>query len=281
MAEQLDVVVVSVDYRLAPEHPHPQPVHDCFTAVKYLHRHAATLGVDPTRITLAGDSAGGNLAAATAIKLRDDGQSFLFRQILISPSTQFATFRTESYLNNDRYGVLAKRNTIRMWLMYMNESLAYANELNANEHVSARVAAHPAWPYLQKYQSFPQDHVKVDEKVSQVLEGKILDPYLGPMMADSLKGLPPALVLVSEFDVVRDDALAYVDRLRAEGNDVTVDRSNGFHGIYLMFGQSDSGGAMVQSILNYMNHALNGIATGSTIGFAGSWLDFDWPKRLF
>ncbi|OQV18014.1 putative Arylacetamide deacetylase [Hypsibius exemplaris] len=254
--QQLDVVVVSVEYRLAPEHPHPQPFLDCVTAVKYLHRHAAEFGVDPAQISIAGDSAGGQLSAAVTIKLRDDGEPFLQRQILISPATQFATFRLDSFQENDRYGILSKRAVIQFWLLYMNESAQYANEFNANEHVSERVAHHKAWPYLQKYQTFPQDHVKVDEKVSKVLEAKILDPYLCPMMADSLSGLPPALILVSEFDTIRDDALAYADRLRAEGADVTLQRTNGFHGIYLFAGQGAvSGGEMVESVVTYMREA--------------------------
>lgn len=84
-AEQLGCVVVSVEYRLAPENPHPAPVEDCYAGLKWMAEQAIELGVDRTRIALAGASAGGGLAAATALVARDRGGPALVCQVLIYP----------------------------------------------------------------------------------------------------------------------------------------------------------------------------------------------------
>ncbi len=76
---------VSVDYRLAPETPHPGPVEDCYAALKWLHTHAGELGMDPTRIAIGGASAGGGLTAALALLTRDRGEVPLVFQLLIFP----------------------------------------------------------------------------------------------------------------------------------------------------------------------------------------------------
>jgi len=79
------VPVLAVDYRIAPEHPHPTPVEDCYAGLVWLAEHAGELGVDLARIAVMGDSAGGGLAAAVALLARDRGGPALSRQILVYP----------------------------------------------------------------------------------------------------------------------------------------------------------------------------------------------------
>ena len=85
MAIDSGAVVVSVEYRLAPEHPYPAGLHDCYAALAFLHAEAGALGVDPGRVALCGASAGGGLAAATALLARDLGGPPVCFQMLHIP----------------------------------------------------------------------------------------------------------------------------------------------------------------------------------------------------
>ncbi|MDF2897140.1 MAG: esterase [Rhodococcus erythropolis] len=96
MAEGVGAVVVSVDYRLAPEHPAPAAHDDVYAALEWAAKHAAQYGADPSKIVLAGDSAGGNLAATVAIAARDRGGPAIAAQVLIYPVID-DDFDTESY----------------------------------------------------------------------------------------------------------------------------------------------------------------------------------------
>jgi len=84
-AEELQLAVVSVEYRLAPETPHPGPVEDCYAGLVWTAKHAEELGIDPDRIVIAGISAGGGLAAAVTLMARDRGGPALAGQMLMCP----------------------------------------------------------------------------------------------------------------------------------------------------------------------------------------------------
>jgi acetyl esterase/lipase len=85
LVDKLGIAVVSVDYRLAPEYAHPIPVEDCYAGLMWLIEHAQELRVDPERVVSMGESAGGGLAAALSLLLRDRGQNPLKHQYLIYP----------------------------------------------------------------------------------------------------------------------------------------------------------------------------------------------------
>jgi acetyl esterase len=135
-------VVVSVDYRLAPEHKFPAPLDDCVCATHWAVQHAEQLSADGTRVVLAGDSAGGNLAAATALRLRDEGGPMLQGQLLIYPVTDFHTPGTPSYrANAEGYG-LTRDTMIWFWAHYLADP-ADATDPYASPLRAATVAGLP------------------------------------------------------------------------------------------------------------------------------------------
>ncbi|GGK87444.1 esterase [Sphaerisporangium melleum] len=85
IAGETGCVAVSVEYRLAPEHPHPAPVEDCYAGLVWTAKNAGDLGVDPGRVAVGGSSAGGGLAAAIALLARDRGTPAVAFQLLLSP----------------------------------------------------------------------------------------------------------------------------------------------------------------------------------------------------
>ena len=112
------VKVIAVHYRRAPETTFPGPVEDCYAATAWVARHAAELNIDPGRIAVGGDSAGGNLAAAVALMARDrDGPQLCF-QLLIYPVTA-ADFDTGSYRDNAEGYLLSRRAMQWFWDQYV------------------------------------------------------------------------------------------------------------------------------------------------------------------
>ncbi|MCB0183107.1 MAG: alpha/beta hydrolase [Caldilineaceae bacterium] len=117
-----DCIVVSVDYRLAPEHKFPAAPDDCLAATRWAAKHAAEFNADATRIALAGDSAGGNLAAVTALRIRDEGGPPLRGQLLIYPMTDYHTPATPSYLANANGYLVTRDMMIWFWGHYLNDA---------------------------------------------------------------------------------------------------------------------------------------------------------------
>lgn len=111
LAVKTEAVIVSVDYRLAPEHPFPSGIDDAYAALNWIAENAATFGGDPTKIAVAGDSAGGNLSAVVSLMARDMSGPEISRQVLFYPATNLQTFDTDSY-NHFAEGYMLTRPTM-------------------------------------------------------------------------------------------------------------------------------------------------------------------------
>ncbi|CAM1500811.1 Fc.00g099730.m01.CDS01 [Cosmosporella sp. VM-42] len=191
IAGRTNSVVVSVDYRMAPEFRFPYSVNDCFDSLKWSKANAATLGVDPEKIILAGGSAGCNLAAVVALMARDEGVSGILAQVLCFPVTCHPKF-----FPTDKY-----------------EFGSYQQNHDASIVTSIRME----W-FLDHYMPEPTD-----------------DWRFSCLLAPTLKGLPPALVIVAGYDTLRDEGIAYAERLKEEGVDTDLHTYQGMPHCFYAF----------------------------------------------
>lgn len=204
LVNRADCAVVSVDYRLAPEHPFPAAFHDCYAAAEWAAEYAGQIGCDPDRIAVAGDSAGGNLSAAVALRARDvkRGVGFhdepgeapdIVHQTLLYPAVNSpAGPYFESY------------------------------EENAEDYFLERASMEY---YYDHYVDDPAD---------------ARNEYLAPLLAADLSDLPPASVLTAGFDPLRDEGRAYADRLREASVEVSHQEFDGqIHGFVSMTDEID------------------------------------------
>lgn len=178
--------VIAVDYRLAPEHPHPAAIEDAWAASQWIEQNAAQLGVDAGRLAVGGDNAGGMLAAIVSQMAREKGGLRLAYQLLIFPFTQVGG--ETSSLNEFAMGYFLERRTIDY---FMGLYLPAGTDKNAAS--------------------------------------------VSPLRAKDFAGLPPAYVILAGFDPLRDEGLAYAEKLRTAGVKVTIaDYPDMVHGfIYL------------------------------------------------
>lgn len=198
--------VVSVDYRLAPEHPFPAAVDDAFHALEWLTGHAAELGLDKTRLAVAGDSAGGNLAAVVCLLARDRGGPAICFQALIYPAVAIVSDDYDSFRNNGEGYFLTAR------------SMRY---------------------FGSHYQPDPAD------------------PRAAPLHAETLEDLPPALVLVAGYDPLRDEGVAYANRLIEAGVPAVLTEYSGMiHGFFNMAGVMDAAGQAHDQVAGALRAAL-------------------------
>ncbi|MFC5136353.1 MULTISPECIES: alpha/beta hydrolase [Haloferacaceae] len=121
IVDEVGCVVVSVDYRLAPEHPYPAPVDDCYAGLEWVAANAADLGVDASRVAIGGQSAGGGLSAAVALRARDENGPELCHQHLIYPMLDDRNVSESSEQVTD-IGIWDRGMNVRAWEAYLGES---------------------------------------------------------------------------------------------------------------------------------------------------------------
>lgn len=126
LSNRANCVVVSVDYRLAPEYKFPVPAEDSYAAAKWVVENAPSIQADPSRVAVGGDSAGGNLAAAVALMARDRSGPSLCYQMLIYPVTNHS-YDTDSYRDNADGYLLTKDSMVWFWNHYLREEIDGTN----------------------------------------------------------------------------------------------------------------------------------------------------------
>ncbi|XP_070784197.1 neutral cholesterol ester hydrolase 1-like [Enoplosus armatus] len=270
MAEDLDSVVMSVDYRLAPEAVFPDQYHDAlaasraFLSSQVLERY----GIDPERVCVSGDSAGGNLAAAVAQELgSDDGLTVKFKvQALIYPVLQALDFYTPSYQQNRAVPILYRPVMARFWLQYLGADSSLEPLLLANNHssldqpaISADTRSKLDWTALLPAERRRHFRPVVKETGSPGVMGEVpelMDVRAAPLLAEQgvLGRTPKAYVMTCEFDVLRDDGLMYARRLQDAGVTVTSDHyEDGFHGCMVFAFLPLMSSVGQRSMNNYIN----------------------------
>jgi acetyl esterase len=149
-ANATGAVVVSVDYRLAPEHPFPAPVDDAVAALDWVHANAGALGIDADRIAVAGDSAGGNLAAVVSQVARDQGGPPICFQLLIYPATDHE-FDSVS-MNDNAEGYFLTRDAMRWFYShYLNDDSDGENPLVSPLRAENLAGLPPAFVITAEY----------------------------------------------------------------------------------------------------------------------------------
>ncbi|NWH69561.1 ADCL4 protein, partial [Piaya cayana] len=243
-ARRSDSVVVSVGYRLAPEHPYPTQFEDCLTASIHFMKAAQDYGVDPSRVTVCGDSSGGTLAAAVAQALANRTDVPKLRaQILIYPFLQAVDFNLPSYQQNKRVPLLLKDRTIAYGLKYLNIDLSAIKAVSEGCHVPENLQLkYQKWvsadyiPHEFKRRGYKPTTTRPFSEEHPALE-VVFDPVFSPLLAEDsvIARLPETFILTCELDVLRDDGLLYKKRLDDHGIKVTWRHlQEGFHGTILL-----------------------------------------------
>ncbi|XP_011681747.2 arylacetamide deacetylase-like [Strongylocentrotus purpuratus] len=274
IAGHLDgMVVISVDYRLAPEHPFPAAYDDGLAVTKWLMRHADVYGVDATRIALGGDSAGAYLTAAIVQAIHDNPTLPNVRlQVHLFPWLQHFDYQTPSYQKNAH--IFGERtwveNTIPGFCFsayfngVLNDSLV--EQMTTNNHTSAafknsalywKTFNHSLIPKDFRdpaYYTPPQSSDFGNEEIWNELKDVVLDTRFSPILREDMRGLPKAYIATCGYDPIRDDGIFYFHRLKDAGVDVFwVDYDAAFHSLdwyYPLY--SETGKQLQRGFINFI-----------------------------
>jgi acetyl esterase len=138
LANRTRSVVIAINYQKAPEHKFPIPMDDCYASTLWIFKHATLLGLDINRIGIFGDSAGGNLAAAVTLRLRDEDGPQLAYQVLVYPAVQYG-WETASAIANAEGYLLQQASMKYYWGHYLRSETdaknPYCSPLNAESHI--------------------------------------------------------------------------------------------------------------------------------------------------
>lgn len=190
IAERANCVVFNIDYSLAPEKPFPNGLNDNYYAVKHIYDNADKYGINKDKIAIAGDSAGGNYAAAVALKARDEKDFNVAMQVLIYPVIALADATIEGYnWCEDVFNISSEQEA------QIRPMISLGRPENPEESLMTKL-------YLQ------------DNK-------DIYNPYVSPIMAKSHKNLPKSILVAAEFDGLRVQTEFYAKLLKDSGVDVT------------------------------------------------------------
>uniref|UniRef100_A0A8B9G886 Alpha/beta hydrolase fold-3 domain-containing protein n=1 Tax=Amazona collaria TaxID=241587 RepID=A0A8B9G886_9PSIT len=267
IARESNSVVVLIGYRLAPEHKYPAAYEDCLNATIHFMKNAEHYGVDPANITVCGDSAGGNLAAAVSQTLagRSDLPS-LRAQVLIYPGLQALDFNLPSYYQNRGVPLLFREHAVFFMLHYLDGHALHMQEVLEGSHI-------PPDMRLKYRKWVSPDHIPPKFKVRGYKPHKphefkaeffekperLGEPNLCPLLAEDavVQQLPQSFILTCEYDVLRDDGLLYKKRLEDNGVPVTwYHLEDGFHGIISLYDYCGlsfpSGKRGLDSIVNFL-----------------------------
>lgn len=245
IAKESGVVIYSVDYRLSPQHPYPAPLNDCTKVLNFITENADELRIDPFRVAVGGDSAGGNMAASLSLRFKEK----IAMQFLIVPCLQILNFKTTSFIENTVYFRESINNPLSVvfLLNYLGLSTEHLDDFLENNHTSQALKKSLFAGYVNQSRWMRAEYIRDpklkkgmkqtkrtfgNEALSNQIESKLTDPFIAPLMANEslLRGLPEAYIVTAGYDFIRDDGVMYAERLKATRNKVVHKHyEDGFH----------------------------------------------------